>query len=373
MVKYLTIDVETTIGNGGNPFDVYNNLICIGVRTSDGFAAVYDVSARNEVQKMVDAADVLIGFNFKFDLHWLRRWGIDFSGKRVYDPQLVEYFLSYQRNSFPSLNDVAFKYTGERKLTVVEDEYWSVGIDTDKIPKDILYEYCGKDVELTHKAALAQMALIPPYQKNIISLAHQDLLVLEEMETNGLRFNREAARIEEEKAQKEKEALIAKLQGEIAVPDGFNWASTRHLSAVLFGGKISIAEKVPNGVWKSGEKAGQVKFKKVEKEYVFPRRMTPLKGTESSYKGVYSTSDDHLTKLGKTELLLDILRIRAIDKLIGTYLQKLPVMQDTYNWGKEYIHGQYDQTTTATGRLASSRPNQQNFPPEANRLIISRY
>jgi DNA polymerase I-like protein with 3'-5' exonuclease and polymerase domains len=172
---------------------------------------------------------------------------------------------------------------------------------------------------------------------------------------------------------KEKEELIATLKGNTKVPESFNWSSPKQLSALLFGGKVTLSERVPDGTWKSGKRQGMVKFKTVDTTYVFPRLLTPIKGTETKTQGVFSTDEEHLTKLGKHGMVADILRIRAIEKLIGTYLQKLPAMQDEHNWGKQYIHGQFSQTTTATGRLASSRPNLQNFPPEANRLIISRY
>lgn len=372
-MKLLTLDVETTIYNDGDPFDDRNSLVCIGMYGDDYHEVVKPTSLTLcKVQEQINRADIIIGFNFKFDMHWLQRVGLSLEGKRIWDVQLAAYILSHQRKSFPSLNEEAEEYLGERKQDVIKTEYWEQGIDTDKVPWDLLYAYCLHDCELTYKIAKLQMEQVPHYQKRLMSLCMQDLVVLQEMEWNGLRFDRDKAQEEEDKLQIEKEKLLDELKI-YNVPDEFNWSSTQQLSALLYGGKLTFGTKVPDGVWKSGAKAGQVRFRKVETTYVFPRRYTPIKGTETQKQGIWSTDEEALTKLGKDDIITTILRIRSIDKVIGTYLQKLPIMQDTRHWGTKYLHGQFNQTTTATGRLASSRPNLQNFPPEANGLIITRY
>ena len=87
-MSYLILDVETTISNKGNPFDQSNKLMMVGLLDDEG-AGVYDIDYSvdpykellNNIQLAVDAADVLVGFNIKFDLHWLKRYGINFSKK----------------------------------------------------------------------------------------------------------------------------------------------------------------------------------------------------------------------------------------------------------------------------------------------------
>ena len=89
-MSYLILDVETTISNKGNPFDQSNKLMMIGL-LNDKEVAVYDIEYSvdpykellDNIQLAVDAADVLVGFNIKFDLHWLKRYGINFSKKRI--------------------------------------------------------------------------------------------------------------------------------------------------------------------------------------------------------------------------------------------------------------------------------------------------
>jgi len=368
----LVLDVEVTTHSDGSPFNSANSLVCIG--WYDGTkGGVVKPDEYLFIQSLVNQADLIIGFNFKFDYHWLKKIGIDLKGKKIYDCQLAEYVLSHQLKSFPALDEIAYELFGERKLDIVKTEYWEKGIDTDKVPWEILSEYCLKDCELTYKVYEHQILNTPPYQKTLISLVMQDLVVLQNMEWNGLRFNREQAFVEEEKAIKRKEELLEKLFKTTKVPEQFNFASPKQLSALLFGGKIPFTHKVPNGIWKTGQKQGKVRFKNVTNIHIFPRLYTPIKGTEGQEQGVWSTGEEVLTKLGKEGIVADILEIRALDKLVGTYLRKLPVMQDENNWGKQYLYGQYNQTTTTTGRLASSKPNQQNFPEEIDALLISRF
>jgi len=137
-MSYLVLDVETTISNKGNPFDKTNKLMMVGL-LNDKEVAVHDVEYSvdpykellDNIQLAVDAADVLVGFNIKFDLHWLRRYGIDFSKKRVWDCQLVEFILRNQAESYPSLNATAEYYELGSKLDEVKENYWKNGIDTD--------------------------------------------------------------------------------------------------------------------------------------------------------------------------------------------------------------------------------------------------
>jgi hypothetical protein len=70
-------------------------------------------------------AEILVGFNIKFDLHWLRKYGINFVGKRVWDCQLVHFILTGQQDTYPSLNSVAAYYDLGSKLDVVATEYWN--------------------------------------------------------------------------------------------------------------------------------------------------------------------------------------------------------------------------------------------------------
>ena len=73
----------------------------------------------------------------------------------------------------------------------------------------------------------------------------------------------------------------------------------------------------------------------------------------------YSTSADILDKL-RTEdpIIPKILEYRQVTKLKSTYADGLPV----YIEEDGRIHGKFNQTITATGRISSTDPNLQNIP-----------
>ena len=76
--------------------------------------------------------------------------------------------------------------------------------------------------------------------------------------------------------------------------------------------------------------------------------------------GQYITSEDVLQSLrGKSEIVKEILDYRGLKKLLGTYVDALPLLINKRT-GK--IHTSFNQTITATGRLSSSNPNLQNIP-----------
>ncbi len=73
----------------------------------------------------------------------------------------------------------------------------------------------------------------------------------------------------------------------------------------------------------------------------------------------YSTSADILEKLRtEDQVVPKILNYRQVSKLKSTYADGLPV----YIESDQRIHGKFNQTITATGRISSTEPNLQNIP-----------
>ncbi len=384
-MSYLVLDVETTISNKGNPFDKTNKLMMVGL-LNDKEVAIHDVEYSvdpykellDNIQLAVDAADVLVGFNIKFDLHWLRRYGIDFSKKRIWDCQLVEFILRNQAESYPSLNATAEYYELGSKLDEVKENYWKNGIDTDKVPKEILADYLKRDVELTETVMAKQMEELSkrPELQRLVSLHNQDLLVLEEMEYNGLKYDYDKSIVLGDELEEQISKLNKRLFSYHAY-DNFNPNSNDHLSVFLYGGSISERFQSPNGHYKTGKRAGEVKYKWEERQKEFPRLMKPLAGSELKKEGFFSTNEDTLKKLkpnkeGKE--ILDILLTRTtLEKRKSTYYQGIVKLIDEMNWNKDTIHGQLNQCVAKTGRLSSSKPNLQNFDGEIKSLFTTRY
>ena len=381
-MKYLTLDNETTTKNSGNPYTVSNKLCYVGCRASEGtykdFKIEYDSDPYGQqlkqLQELIDEHDCIVGFNLKFDLHWLSRYGIRFEGKRVFDTQVAEFILSHQSKSYPSLDDTAISYGLDGKLDIVKIEYWDKGIDTTCVPEQILREYLQRDVEQTWEVFLKQQERIEPY-RTIISLANQDLLTLLEIEKNGMLYDKERSIAEGDTIQSQLDEIDAKLV-ELSGFSNLNPGSGEHISAILYGGSVTVPVRVPtsrtlkDGTIKIGEKWG-------EKEVTFPRLVNPLPKSELKKEGFFATNEETLKQLkptGVAKQLLKLIQERAkLEKLRGTYLHGIPKLIDTMEWDGGIIHGTLNQCVAVTGRLSSTKPNMQNFDGNMGYLFRSRY
>jgi DNA polymerase I-like protein with 3'-5' exonuclease and polymerase domains len=385
-MRWLVLDTETTVKNNGNPFTKENRLCIVSYATEDdnGFFKIeYDDEPYGgnlqRIRDLVASCDIIIGFNLKFDLHWLRRYGIDFRGKRVWDCQLVHYLLERQTALFPSLNEAAERYN----LGVKDDkvaEYWDRGIDTPEIPLDVLGPYAVRDAVLTGQLFHKQLDEVVnernPQFKALVSLHNADLLVLQEMEWNGLLLDVETCKLAEAKAEEDLAKLTKRLEDFFGVA-WVNWDSPKQLSALLYGGSIERVWREPNGVFKSGKKIGQERFSVHREVHEFRQLVKPSKGTEL-VGGGWSTSEDNLRSLkprsqGVKDAISVILDRSGLEKLRGTYYKGLPELISEMGWEGNYLHGQINQCVARTGRTTSSKPNMQNLPPAIDQLFRSRF
>lgn len=378
----LVFDCETTTSNKGNAFDETNKLCYVGLRDSTNH--LYDIEYSDnpcdvsQIQSMLSSCKLLIGFNIKFDLHWIRKYGLDFSSCRIWDCQLVHFILTGQKDSYPSLNGVAAYYGLGTKLDIVATQYWEAGLNTTDVPRGILEEYLSGDLELTEAVYYKQVQDLEarPELKKLISLHNQDLLVLQEMEYNGLLYD--TLKSEELACELEEHIKgIDKILFEYHQCDSFNPNSTDHLSSFLYGGTITLRRREAIGVFKTGARAGQVKERWVDYDIEFPRIVRPLKGTELAKEGYWSTDEQTLRSLTgskKSKEVVELLLKRAeLEKRVSTYYRGLLKLSETMKWKERHIHGQLNQCVARTGRLSSSRPNLQNFDGEIKGLFYSRY
>ena len=252
-MNILTLDVETTISNKGHFADRNNRLVLAGLKWLGSGVQFYKPEDFTKLQEEIDKADLLVGFNLKFDLHWLRNYGIDFSNKRVWDCQICEFIFESQQNKYPSLNDTLTKYGFKSKLDIVANDYWSKGIDTDKIPSNILSEYLKRDLEATEEVFLIQRDLFKTKYKDkykLFQLQCADLLVLQDMEYNGMKFDSKEALEASKEVEKELEAICKEIKEAFNVPADclLNLGSNDHVSAILYGGIITQKYREPCAV-----------------------------------------------------------------------------------------------------------------------------
>lgn len=298
---------------------------------------------------------LVVGFNLKFDLHWSRRLGYTMP-RQIWDCQLAEFILSGQTIRYPSLEGVSQSYGLGDKEHVIEEQYWSQGIDTDAITPDVLSRYCKRDIELTYQIYLRQKERFAENPKllRLFKLQCEDLLVLLEMEANGQVYDEQLC----DKRSQEIEREITTIKGSLSsfYPDiPINFGSGDQLSVFLYGGSIPYEVTEHVGFYKNGKP----KYKKVEKQHVLPRLVEPIKGSALKKEGFFKTDEGTLRKLkgaNAKKFVGPLLRLAELDKLNSTYYKGLPEKARELNWPEGMVHGQFNQCVAATGRLSSSNP-----------------
>ncbi|MDL2260414.1 DNA polymerase I [Deltaproteobacteria bacterium OttesenSCG-928-K17] len=262
-----------------------------------------------------------IGQNAKFDWLILARYGLDLPDPSD-DPMLASYLLDPE--SRHGMDHLSARYLGHQPIAfkeMVPDPKKNFG---DIAPEDAL-DYAAEDADVTLRLAgllrerLAEDdALLALYEQ--VELPLEGLLA--RMERTGVLIDAEALgalSTEFSAQQRAMESRIYELAGR-----PFNIGSPKQLSDVLFG----------------------------------DLGLTPVKKTAK--KTAYSTDDEVLAELALLhDLPKEIREWRSLDKLRGTYTDKLP---KAVNPETGRVHTSYNQTLTATGRLSSSDPNLQNIP-----------
>jgi DNA polymerase I-like protein with 3'-5' exonuclease and polymerase domains len=371
-MKILSLDTETTTYNKGAPYDSRNYLVCYSF-AGDGGSGARKRDGLTYLTTLLESCKLVVGFNFKFDLHWLLQNGVyQLRDKQIWDVQIAEFILSNQTHRFPSLNETCEKYGFELKEDAVK-AYWDQGIQTDKIPWEILESYATRDAELTLACYHAQRKLMTPAQIKLCYLMCQDLQILQEMEYNGIPFDEELCKTRAMEVDDKISTLKRKLSA-IYPTVPINFASNDHLSAFLYGGTVKEEGKEHIGFFKTGARAGQPKYKNIIIEHKLPRLYQPLKGSEMAKEGNYATDESTLRKLrGNKNIVNMVLELSKLEKLNGTYYNGLVKLRQEMHWEPGVLHGQFNQTTAQTGRLSSSKPNLQNFASELQDIFISNY
>ena len=405
--KIAVVDVETTTFEKGNPFSTENKLVCVGIWMDDVYhewKIEYESepygAALKEIREILHLADLVVGFNLKFDIHWLRNYIPDLRLDRIWDVQLFEFIKHNQNDAFPSLDDVALRNNLPPKLDVVKTHFWDKGINTDKVPWNILSAYMKYDIILTKDLyELQEQFLIEnPQKKNLFFLHCYDLLTLQEIEFNGLLYDRETSLQLGSETTKRRDALTKSLNDSLNLRD-FNWNSDDHISALLYGGHINY--ETMEMVTRQYTNHERTYERKCIRWHELPALVEPPKGSETKptntlsdsemarineerkgkgqapFYRIYSVDENTLKSLLKHKqirsLIRSILELGKLKKLSGTYYLGIPKIMDKMKWLKDIIHGTINQCRVITGRTSSSKPNLQNFDSELKYLFYSRF
>lgn len=393
----VTFDVEAEIDHEGddrgNPFHARNELVSYSVKKENApnnWFYFADLGFGGPLRVSFDQAKLLVGFNIKYDLHMVRRHlGLQPNpGCRIWDCQIAEFILSGQKNVMPSLNEAAARFNLGAKDDRIA-EYWKAGINTKSIPVDELRDYNNRDVDLTYELYLEQRKAMTEKQIKLCLVQGLDLLVLAEMEWNGVLFDTELCNEKAIETEKSLTGITDELRTLFGVGPDINFDSGHQLSCLLFGGafELTVVDHVEDRVYKSGTRKGESYQRNVYRTDVYRREQLfrPVKGSETKLRSrvgaeefvVYSTGEDVLKRLRcrdrRAKRLIELLVTRSeLSKLLDTYYGKIPALLERMEWGNT-LHGQYNQCVAATGRLSSSNPNMQNFAGDADKLLVSRY
>lgn len=320
----------------------------------------------DEIQNLLNRADLLIAHNAKFDLHWLRSMGL--KTPHVHDTMVCEYLIIGQNNQINiSLDETAKRYGLSPKLDAVK-EYWKSGISTANIPLDTLTEYCVHDTQLT--LDLYHLQLPKLQELGLVKLAklHNYFVeCLQEIEANGMKVD--VAFLQKSKAEYKERLDTLKVELQMFIQDYFstdfvfNLSSNDHLSVILYGGTLPVDFKEQ---YTTTLKSGEVKHKERWSTYDVTFKglgFKPNAKDECKKKGFYKTNKSVLATLNaKTKaqqhFLEFIQEMSGVEKIYTTYLEGM----EKHIRAGDIIHPSFNQAFTVTGRLSSSQPNFQNLP-----------
>jgi DNA polymerase I-like protein with 3'-5' exonuclease and polymerase domains len=193
------------------------------------------------------------------------------------------------------------------------------------------------------------------------------------MEGNGLLFDEQLCKTRSMEVDDQISEIKTKLAA-IYPNVPINFGSNDHLSAFLYGGVVPEDGKEHIGFYKSGDRAGQPKYKNIVIEHQLPRLYEPLRGSELLKAGMYATDEGTLKKLrGKKGVINMLLDLAKLEKRNGTYYKGLVKLREEMHWPENHLHGQFNQCVASTGRLSSSKPNLQNFDSSLQDIFISAF
>ena len=325
--KILSLDTETT---GTEPMDAELVGMSFSITENEAFYVPVP-SDRDEALKIVkefrpvfeNENSLKVGQNIKYDMIVLQNYGAVVKGP-LFDTMIAHYVLQPElRHGMDYLAEIYLHYQTIHIDELIGPKGKNQKNMRDLDPKDV-YLYACEDADITLKL---KNVLEKELKENDAERLFYDIEmplvpVLVNIERNGVLLDTEAlqqssAHFTAQMEQIEKE--IYELAGET-----FNIASPKQVGEVLFD-KLKIVEKA-----------------------------------KKTKTGQYVTSEEVLESLRhKHPVVEKILEHRGLKKLLGTYIDALPLL---INPRTGRVHTSFNQTVTATGRLSSSNPNLQNIP-----------
>ena len=325
--KFFCFDTETTGISALN-----DNLVGISFCFLEGEA--FFIYLPVEKSKAVEWLNILrpyfedekiakIGQNIKFDILFLKSYGIEVKGP-LFDTMVAHYLIQPElKHNMDYLAEIYLKY----KTITYEELCGPKGkqqIPLREVDHTKLCDYTCEDVDVTLRLKNKLEPLIKENQLEFLFYEVECPLiyVLASMEWEGARIDVDAL----QNISKELNKRLIEIEERVyeLVGERFNLSSPKQIGEVIYE-KLNLVEKA-----------------------------------KKTKTGQYSTSEEVLESLrGKHEVIDYILEYRGIKKILSTYSENLPTLINPRT-GK--IHTSFNQTIVSTGRLSSSNPNLQNIP-----------
>lgn len=268
------------------------------------------------------------GHNMKFDMHMLRKEGIQVGGV-AYDTMIASH-LAEPSERRHNLDSVALRKLGITKIPTSaligsgKEQVTMAEVDIEQVS-----HYACEDADVTNRLYQAFLPRLKETdQMRVFQQVEMPLVpVLVNVEQAGIRFDNEgAARLSAE--MEERLGLVREELYEMAGERDFNLNSIVDLQRILYD-SLKLHQELG----------------------VRPKKIKTGMGL--------STDEETLEKLSEHPFPRRLLDYRGLTKLKSTYLDQLGSHINPVT-GK--IHTSFRQTVAATGRLASDNPNLQNIP-----------
>ena len=378
-MRDIVIDLETMASGGhtGSPEAHYpaNKVLLYGWTTDQGVKT--NISGTKLIADIEDAAYnsqvTIIGHNLKFDLKYLIREFPNVAWKdfNYYCTMYGEYRLSGHKEKFCSLEKACSNNTILFKKGLDLTSLLASGIKMEDIPMSDLIPYLEDDVRATQALYNVQRRKDKYlYANHTLPLAHMELLglpldvveteaVMSELVENSMELDDNLCNVDQRMLEWSDGYPLVKGDLKLNAPRTISYLLTGEPSA----GLCRTTTKNPRWI-------------RIKPSYLRKLTTTTIAriwpNVQPNHLGypVGKTILDEVAKIAIVSgYISDILRLRANNKITGTYLG--PFLEEAKI--QPTIHPKMHMVSTNTGRLSSSKPNGQNMPPIARQCFKSQH